>query len=1332
MFVSRRQAWALGLLAASVSHSGWAQDDATNTLLKQGHYWQSKGKDDLAAQTWSKLLLTEPNQPDALFGMGSIAVDKHQISQANGYLAKLRAVAPNSRLVLLLDQDVRLAVEPGKSLLAKARRMAQDASNKNDPADLNAAIAVYNRALGGRAPQGNLAVEYYTYLGYSKGGTSQAIEGLQRLNAERPNDPAIMLPLAQHMVRDEKQRAAGISLLEKLSTRPDIGGAATEAWRSVLTWIGPPTAQQKPWFEAYLKQHPDDDAIRHQMMEPRPAVALTGGHAGPTMDPRLTRGFAALKGGDLNTAEQNFTDVLHDNPGNPDALGGLGLVRMQQNNLAQAQTLLARAVSRPNAGPNWAHALNSANYWALVNQANGLQDAGDYGRARQLLDKAVRLDSREPGARNAMGRLYAAQGDLTNAEKIYRGVLATNPNNREAVNGLVSVMAQSGRADQAMQWVNRMTPEQQASIGGMDRLRAAVAAGRAKAAEQRGDLAGARLALNQAQREDPSNPWIRLDLARFDLKNGRRDKAQSLVDGMLASNPDDPDVLYASALFAMQMGDWAKAQDTLARVPASARTPAMVATGQQVAFQIQVAKADKMALDGNTQDARALLTTLEPAAGHNPAMLGSLAQAYVDAGDTEHGFSLLRTQMANGLQGSRPDVLLPYAGLLLKTGHDAQAASVIHQLQGRTLTADERSQLNDLNYLYIVRQADAQRQRGDLAGAYDTLAPVLAKRPNDSLATAALARMYAADGKYDKALSLYQQALKNDPGNPGLQLGVALAATQADNYGAADTALNQAISQAPGDPDILAGAARIYAMQGKTGQAQSLLESAIAAKEKRLGQSGQPDAIADGGGIAVGSNPFADSRGAQSQASANPFASQRVASGMASANSGPPVVASAAPYGRSSLRSSSHPSVPGTPIDTQASQDKVTITGPDDPSSLDSMRRELSDIRAQNSPEIRGGLFVSSNNGANGTSQLTDIQEPLEGLIPVGNGKLSLRVTPVQLESGTPGSDVYSSSQFGSGPIALRQGLGPVGSQSAHGFGLAVGYEAKNWMADIGTTPLGFQVTNIVGGVKLKGAINPSQGSWYSVDLSRRAVTDSITSFAGSRDPRTGLTWGGVTATGVRGSFGVDNQDYGIYGYGSVKYLNGKNVASNTAAEIGVGAYKYLQRTDNRMLSVGVNLGGMFYNKNENAFTYGNGGYFSPQQFYSLSVPVTWAERSGLWSYKLQGALGLQHYNQSSSPYYPTNSAMQLAAVSAASALGLADGAVHPSQSSTGVGYNLSAAAEYRFSNHLTMGAMAGLNNASGYRQWAAGLYLRYSFYPQTQAMDLPVMSYQSPYSNNQ
>ena len=185
--------------------------------------------------------------------------------------------------------------------------------------------------------------------------------------------------------------------------------------------------------------------------------------------------------------------------------------------------------------------------------------------------------------------------------------------------------------------------------------------------------------------------------------------------------------------------------------------------------------------------------------------------------------------------------------------------------------------------------------------------------------------------------------------------------------------------------------------------------------------------------------------------------------------------------------------------------------------------------------------------------------------------------------------------------------------------------------------------------------------------------------------------------------------------------------------EAGSGVYWYLLNDDSHQLTLGLNLTGISYDKNQNNFTYGNGGYFSPQNFFSIGVPVGWSQRTDRLSYSIKGAVGLQHIEQDSSPYFPNDSDMQ-AVLEQASQIYAAAGTSVPthfsSQNKTGIGYNLNAAAEYRFGDNVFFGGSLGLDNAQDYKQWTGGLYLRYMFEDFTGRMAMPVSPYRSPYSN--
>jgi hypothetical protein len=151
-----------------------------------------------------------------------------------------------------------------------------------------------------------------------------------------------------------------------------------------------------------------------------------------------------------------------------------------------------------------------------------------------------------------------------------------------------------------------------------------------------------------------------------------------------------------------------------------------------------------------------------------------------------------------------------------------------------------------------------------------------------------------------------------------------------------------------------------------------------------------------------------------------------------------------------------------------------------------------------------------------------------------------------------------------------------------------------------------------------------------------------------------------------------------------------------------------------------LNLSNLSYQQNLSNFTYGQGGYFSPQQYNAATIPIIWSATSEKLSYQLRAAVGYQGYSQDSSNYFPTNGALQSAS----------GNLKYANQTSSGAAYNLAAGSEYQVAPKLFLGGTAQTDNtATGtYRQWGAGIYLRYSFESITGLMPLPLKSYASPY----
>lgn len=400
---------------------------------------------------------------------------------------------------------------------------------------------------------------------------------------------------------------------------------------------------------------------------------------------------------------------------------------------------------------------------------------------------------------------------------------------------------------------------------------------------------------------------------------------------------------------------------------------------------------------------------------------------------------------------------------------------------------------------------------------------------------------------------------------------------------------------------------------------------------------------------------------------------------------------------------------------------------------IQAIRADIQDIEQQRSPEFSVGTLVRTRKGEDGMNRLVDTEVPIELAFPVGEGKMALRVTPTLLHAGAPASSYDVLSRFGAGPVwALSlDSEGVPGAQNDAGLGLGLAYEDSRWLIDIGTTPLGFSRSGLNAGVRLRQPLG--EETVLDVGLSHRPVRDSVLSFAGMHDARTGVTWGGVSAAGGRLGLTWDNGLLGIYGYGAGYRLTGKEVADNTKIELGAGTYYHFVRQPDQKLTAGLALTALKYQKNLSYFTYGHGGYFSPQRFYSLAFPVEWQHRYGRLNYALKAAVGVQYLREDSAPYFPTLPWLQSGTAGILPLLppALQGTVIYKGQQKTGMGYSFSGVWEYQVQPKLWLGGMLGLDNARDYRQFTGGVYLRYALRGTGLPRNMPLKPVRSPYDHD-
>ncbi|KAF0809863.1 cytochrome c biogenesis factor [Alcanivorax sp. S71-1-4] len=295
--------------------------------------------------------------------------------------------------------------------------------------------------------------------------------------------------------------------------------------------------------------------------------------------------------------------------------------------------------------------------------------------------------------------------------------------------------------------------------------------------------------------------------------------------------------------------------------------------------------------------------------------------------------------------------------------------------------------------------------------------------------------------------------------------------------------------------------------------------------------------------------------------------------------------------------------------------------------------------------------------------------------------------------------------------IAYSRAARAPDTQSASGLGLSLGYQDGSFSADIGSTPLGFEVENLIGGLQWQ----PEVAGHTRVLLrgQRRAVTDSLLSYSGVEDPVSGRRWGGVVRTGGDLGLNYDDGYLGVYGSVGLYRYTGRQVADNRGLFIGVGSYLRPINEAYRTLQAGVNVNYMGFRDNLGYFTLGHGGYFSPQSYVSLSLPVSYTRTRQRLTWRASVAPGFQSYSQDASPYFPTRSRDQMWLDILATS-GVLPASYYAADSDSGLGLNMGLGMQYRVGPGLELGARIDYDTFGEYSETSALIHLNYTLEPRS------------------
>ncbi|RXY33346.1 cellulose biosynthesis protein BcsC, partial [Klebsiella pneumoniae] len=378
------------------------------------------------------------------------------------------------------------------------------------------------------------------------------------------------------------------------------------------------------------------------------------------------------------------------------------------------------------------------------------------------------------------------------------------------------------------------------------------------------------------------------------------------------------------------------------------------------------------------------------------------------------------------------------------------------------------------------------------------------------------------------------------------------------------------------------------------------------------------------------------------------------------------------------------------------------------------IRSDAADLYRQQDLNVTLEHDFWGSSGTGGYSDLKAHTTMLQVDAPLADGRMFFRTDLVNMDAGsfsTHSDGSYSPSWGTCGEIACTSGSK---NQTDSGASVAVGWKNDTWSGDIGTTPMGFNVVDVVGGLSYSSDVGPVG---YTVNVHRRPISSSLLSFGGQKDSssHTGATWGGVRADGGGLSLSYDRGDaHGIWSSLGADSLTGKNVADNWRVRWMTGYYYKVINENNRRVTVGLNNMIWHYDKDLSGYTLGQGGYYSPQEYLSFAVPVTWRQRTENWSWELGGSVSWSHSRTQTQARYPLLNLIPSDYRQRASEL------TEEGSSSHGFGYTARALVERRVTSNWFVGAAVDIQQAKDYTPSHALLYVRYSAAGWQGDLDMP------------
>ena len=648
----------------------------------------------MAAQTWQQVLLADPNNTEALGGLARAAKLSGNPKLADTYIERLRAINPD-------DPGIARAQSVGTQSdqnadLQHAGKLAQQGQYAE-------AMLTYRKLYGDTPPAGDIALAYYETEAATESGRSHAIAGLRGLVSKNPGDSRYQVALGRILTYNPVTRAEGRKMLEAHQLDPQ----AVEALRQSLLWDAqnPATAGE---IREYLEHHNDAKLAEALRVMPkaaapaRAAVVLTPEQraAAALLAKRNAadqEAYKALNAKHLDEAEQKFKAILADTPDDPNALAGMGYIRMQQANFGGAINFLAQAKQDGSKDAGIAAALDTSRFWYTMGEGAAALNANDLPAAEKQYRAALGLRPTSVEALEALGGTLLRAQQFDAAAPYFAQFAKLKPTAAHAWRGLFLAQSGAGDAPRALATEKAMPAAVRTELYQDPLYLRSLSSAYSAVGEDGNAQKVLKAALDLPFPTDASSLQAETQLQYAGLLQAANhlDQAAGLYRQVLAKNPNNVDAWQGLVRIQHSLGQDDQALQTLESMPPAAYALAMRDTGfdATVAGLYQSQKRLDVA-----QEILEKALSQQVSTGQKPSVPAQLQLAgiYLERNNPQQAYPIYQQ-----LIKASPDRTEAWKGLLSalhSTGRDTEALAEVQQIPPST-----RAQLeNDVDFLQTM------------------------------------------------------------------------------------------------------------------------------------------------------------------------------------------------------------------------------------------------------------------------------------------------------------------------------------------------------------------------------------------------------------------------------------------------------------------------------------------------------------------------------------------------------------------------------------------------------------------------------------------------------